>query len=93
MRMPQGEFIEVHQPLGEIGEDGHAIPLEYAGAKVPSKVNQLGVAGRPPQGALKSDPENEARLLDDTAADKHEREYRMLNTLQEENRARRGDEH
>ncbi len=93
MRMPQGEFIEVHQPLGEVDEDGHAIPLEYAGAKVPTKMNQLGVAGRPPQGALSADPVDQARLLDESAEEKHEREYRMLTTLQEENRARRNDEH
>ena len=91
--MPQGEFIEVHPPLGDVDEDGHAIPLEYAGAKVPTKMNQLGVAGRPPLGALTPDPQDEARLLEETTEEKHEREYRMLNTLQEENRARRHDEH
>src|SRR5699024_737540 len=94
MRMPQGEFIEVHQPLGDVDEHGHPVPLEYAGAKVPTKMNQLGVAGRPPHGSLTADPADEARLLDETAQDKHEREHTMLQTLQEENRARRdSDEH
>ena len=93
MRMPQGEFIEVHQPLGEMDEHGHAVPLAYAGAKVPTKMNQLGVAGRPPRGALKADPVEEARLLEDADHDKHHREHSMLTTLQEENRTRRHDGH
>ncbi|NLD85123.1 MAG: cytochrome bc complex cytochrome b subunit [Actinomycetales bacterium] len=93
MRMPQGEFIEVHQPLGEVDEHGHAVPLEYAGAKVPSKMNQLGAAGRPPHGALSADPADEATLLDKASHDKHEREHHMLTTLQEEHRSRRGGEH
>lgn len=92
MRLPQGEFIEVHQPLGEIDEDGHAVPLEYAGAKVPTKMNQLGVAGRPPRGTLTHDPLDEADLLDKADDAKQHREHSMLETLQEENRSRRGDE-
>src|SRR5699024_3798384 len=93
MRMPQGEFIEVHQPLGAMDEHGHAVPLAYAGSKVPTKSNQLGVAGRPPRGALKADPIVEARLLEDAEHDKHYREHSMLTTLQEENRGRRHDDH
>jgi ubiquinol-cytochrome c reductase cytochrome b subunit len=93
MRLPQGEFIEVHQPLGEVDEHGHPVPLEYAGAKVPSKMNQLGVAGRPPQGGLSADPADEAKLLDESAHEKHHREHSMLTTLQEENRTRRHDGH
>ena len=88
MRLPQGEFIEVHQPLGEMDEHGHAVPLEYAGAKVPTKMNQLGVAGRPPRGALTADPVDEVRLLDEAEHDRHHREHSMLTTLQEENRSR-----
>ena len=45
-RLPSGEFIEIHQPLGEIDAHGHAVPLEYADAPVPKRLNQLGVAGR-----------------------------------------------
>lgn len=92
MRLPQGEFIEVHQPLGDVDEDGHAVPLEYAGATVPSKMNQIGVAGRPPHGALTADPADEAELLDDAGHQKHDDESSMLTTLQEENRARRADD-
>lgn len=93
MRMPQGEFVEVHQPLGGMDEHGHAVPLEYAGAKVPTKMNQLGAAGRPPRGALTADPVDEVRHLEDSDHGKHDREHSMLTTLQEENRTRRRDEH
>jgi ubiquinol-cytochrome c reductase cytochrome b subunit len=38
-RLPDGRFIEVHQPLG-VGDHGHG--LEYVGAPVPKKMNRLG---------------------------------------------------
>jgi ubiquinol-cytochrome c reductase cytochrome b subunit len=38
-RLPDGRFIEVHQPLGA-GDHGHG--LEYVGAPVPKKMNRLG---------------------------------------------------
>jgi ubiquinol-cytochrome c reductase cytochrome b subunit len=44
-RLPHGEFIEVHQPLGAVDAHGHGT-LEYAGAPVPKKMNRLGGAGR-----------------------------------------------
>ena len=46
-RLPHGEFIEVHQPLGGVDAHGHAIPLAYQGAPVPKRMNQLGFAGAP----------------------------------------------
>ncbi len=40
-RLPDGRFIEVHQPLAS--PDGHGRPaLEYAGTPVPKKMNKLG---------------------------------------------------
>jgi ubiquinol-cytochrome c reductase cytochrome b subunit len=39
-RLPDGQFIEVHQPLAPAGDHGHG--LEYAGAPVPKKMNRLG---------------------------------------------------
>src|SRR6266566_5222144 len=39
-RLPSGEFIEVHQPLGLVDEHGHGV-LEYAGSPVPKKMNRL----------------------------------------------------
>ena len=56
-RLPHGEFIEIHQPLGGVDDHGHAIPLEYQGASVPKRMNQLGSAGAPVAGSLlKPDP-------------------------------------
>ena len=33
LRLPHGEYIEVHQPLGPVDEHGHPIPLDYQGAR------------------------------------------------------------
>jgi ubiquinol-cytochrome c reductase cytochrome b subunit len=41
-RLPDGRFVEVHQPLGPVDDDGHALPLDYAGWVVPKKMNRLG---------------------------------------------------
>ena len=48
-RLPSGQFIEVHQPLGEADEHGHT-HLGYAGAPVPKKMNKLGAGGRAVRG-------------------------------------------
>ena len=40
-RLPSGEFIEIHQPLGPVDEHGHGT-LQYAGMAVPKKMNKLG---------------------------------------------------
>jgi ubiquinol-cytochrome c reductase cytochrome b subunit len=40
-RLPDGRFIEVHQPLVEPDGHGHGA-LDYAGAPVPKKMNRLG---------------------------------------------------
>ncbi|HLY33648.1 MAG TPA: cytochrome bc complex cytochrome b subunit [Jatrophihabitantaceae bacterium] len=39
--LPNGEFIEVHQPLGPVDEHGHGT-LAYAGTPVPKRMGQLG---------------------------------------------------
>jgi len=63
-RLPHGEFIEVHQPLGPVDEHGHPIALEYQGAPVPKKMNKLGSAGAPVAGSmLKADPAEETAAL------------------------------
>jgi ubiquinol-cytochrome c reductase cytochrome b subunit len=48
-RLPSGEFIEVHQPLGPVDEHGHGT-LAYGGASVPKKMNQVGGARRAVKG-------------------------------------------
>jgi ubiquinol-cytochrome c reductase cytochrome b subunit len=64
-RLPHGEFIEVHQPLGGVDEHGHAIPLEYQGAAVPKRMNQLGSGGAPVPGSLLTpDPAEETEGLE-----------------------------
>jgi ubiquinol-cytochrome c reductase cytochrome b subunit len=44
-RLPHGEFIEVHQPLGPVDEHGHG-SLAYGGAPVPKRMNHIGGARR-----------------------------------------------
>ncbi|WP_033295568.1 cytochrome b [Amycolatopsis jejuensis] len=64
-RLPHGEFIEIHQPLGGTDSHGHAVPLEYQGAPVPKKMNKLGTAGHAVPGTFWSpDPAEETAALD-----------------------------
>ncbi|HEY2063091.1 MAG TPA: cytochrome bc complex cytochrome b subunit [Amycolatopsis sp.] len=64
-RLPHGEFIEIHQPLGGTDSHGHAIPLEYQGATVPKKMNKLGTAGHAVPGSLlRPDPPEESAALE-----------------------------
>ncbi len=84
-RLPHGEYIEVHQPLGPVDEHGHPIPLEYQGAPLPKKLNKLGAAGRPARGGwLTADPDDEARALDDAEHEGEERQLEMLRERQEQ---------
>ncbi|GAA5045387.1 cytochrome bc1 complex cytochrome b subunit [Nocardia callitridis] len=60
-RLPHGEYLEVHQPLGPVDDHGHPIPLEYQGASVPKKMSKLGAAGKPGTGGfLRADPHEES---------------------------------
>ena len=43
-RLPDGRFMEVHQPLVQPDEHGHT-QLDYAGWPVPKKMNRLGAIG------------------------------------------------
>ena len=51
-RLPSGEFIEVHQPLGPVDEHGHGT-LAYGGAPVPKRMNHVGGARRAIRGFFK----------------------------------------
>ena len=63
-RLPHGEFVEVHQPLGGVDEHGHPVPLAYQGAKVPKRMNDLGAAGSPLKGGwFRPDPAEEQDAL------------------------------
>ncbi|WP_334023205.1 cytochrome bc complex cytochrome b subunit [Nocardia terpenica] len=80
-RLPHGEYIELHQPLGPVDEHGHPIPLEYQGAPVPKKMNRLGLSGKPGTGSfLRADPAHENEQL---RAVEHEQEHRQLAVLRE----------
>jgi ubiquinol-cytochrome c reductase cytochrome b subunit len=77
-RLPSGEFIEVHQPLGAVDEHGHG-ELEYAGSPVPKKMNRLTSAGRRVRGFLApvqdptevADRSDTERALEERGADEH----------------------
>ncbi|WP_031467675.1 cytochrome b [Sciscionella sediminilitoris] len=72
-RLPHGEFIEVHQPLGGTDEHGHAIPLEYQGASVPKKMNELGYTGKGISGIWRAaDLPEETAALERARAEQHE---------------------
>ncbi|WP_026343141.1 cytochrome bc complex cytochrome b subunit [Nocardia sp. BMG111209] len=80
-RLPHGEYIEVHQPLGPVDHHGHPIPLEYQGAPVPKKMNKLGAAGKPGIGSfLIADPLEQQQALVDV---EHEQEHKQLAILAE----------
>src|SRR3954469_5059139 len=51
-RLPTGEFIEVHQPLGPVDSHGHGA-LGYGGAPVPKRMNQVGGGRRAIRGFFK----------------------------------------
>ncbi|MPY78720.1 MAG: cytochrome b [Actinophytocola sp.] len=71
-RLPHGEFIEVHQPLGPVDDHGHPVPLEYQGAPVPKKMNELGYAGKAVAGSwLTPDPAEETIALERAQAAQH----------------------
>lgn len=88
-QMPNGAFVEIHQPLGPVDEHGHPVPLAYAGAIVPKQMNELGYADRISRGSLiKADEQRYVDAAVETAhANEHE-EKAMLENLQEANRAR-----
>jgi ubiquinol-cytochrome c reductase cytochrome b subunit len=80
-RLPHGAYIELHQPLGPVDDDGHPVPLEYQGAPVPVKMNKLGSGGSPGSGSfLRADPPAEDRALTEAA---HAAERKALATLKE----------
>src|SRR5215218_1393614 len=68
-RLPHGEFIEVHQPLGAVDEHGHGA-LAYGGGPVPKRMNHIGGARRAIRGFF-SPIEEPARVeLEERADDR-----------------------
>ncbi|WP_305091729.1 cytochrome bc complex cytochrome b subunit [Prescottella sp. R16] len=86
-RLPHGEYVEIHQPLGPVDDHGHPIPLEYQGAAIPKKMNKLGSAGKPGSGSWVSpDPAEQSQALEAAEhAGEHE-QLRILSEYQDRNR-------
>ncbi|WP_433578954.1 cytochrome bc1 complex cytochrome b subunit [Nocardia brasiliensis] len=90
-RLPHGEYIEVHQPLGPVDDHGHPLPLEYQGAPVPKKMNKLGSAGKPGTGSfLRADPWQESEQHFEI---EHAEEHRQLAVLQKRQELENGGKH
>ncbi|MFI6216051.1 ubiquinol-cytochrome c reductase cytochrome b subunit [Nocardia vulneris] len=90
-RLPHGEYIEVHQPLGPVDDHGHPLPLEYQGAPVPKKMNKLGSAGKPGTGSfLRADPWQESEKHFEI---EHAEEHRQLAVLQKRQELENGGKH
>lgn len=86
-QMPNGAFVEIHQPLGPVDAQGNAIPLEYAGARVPKQMNELGFAGSPGRGGfLSPDDAAIAERAEQVEHDNEREEKAMLESLQAANR-------
>ncbi|WP_067825684.1 cytochrome bc1 complex cytochrome b subunit [Nocardia inohanensis] len=84
-RLPHGEYIEIHQPLGPVDEHGHPIPLEYQGARVPRKLNELGIAGRPGTGSFfRADPPAEREQHRATESAEEHKQLAVLRRAQED---------
>ncbi|WP_137723779.1 cytochrome b [Prescottella subtropica] len=87
-RLPHGEYVEIHQPLGPVDDHGHPIPLEYQGAAVPKKMNKLGSAGKPGSGSwVTPDPVEQSQALE---AAEHAGEHEQLRILSEYQNRNRG---
>ncbi|WP_293951994.1 cytochrome bc complex cytochrome b subunit [uncultured Corynebacterium sp.] len=85
-QMPNGAFIEVHQPLGPVDEHGHPVPLPYAGAAVPKQMNELGYAELETRGGFFGpDPADVAQKAQAIAHANHAEEIATLAALQEAN--------
>ncbi|GAB3692429.1 cytochrome b [Corynebacterium nasicanis] len=88
-QLPNGAFVEIHQPLGPVDAHGHPVPLAYAGAAVPKRLNQLGFADRISRGSLvKADEQRFADAAVENAHANHREEVAMLESLNEANRAK-----
>ncbi|WP_288831334.1 cytochrome bc complex cytochrome b subunit [uncultured Corynebacterium sp.] len=81
-KLPNGAFIEVHQPLGPVDEYGHPIPLEYAGAPVPKQMNQLGFSDSETIGKFSSSELGISEKLRDATERNHLEEVETFRALE-----------
>ncbi|MCQ4617821.1 cytochrome bc complex cytochrome b subunit [Corynebacterium sp. CCUG 59401] len=83
-KLPNGAFVEVHQPIGPVDERGHQIPLEYAGAVVPKQMNQLGYADSETSGTFSPDDPAITARRNEIARQNHHEEVETLRALEAE---------
>ena len=83
-KLPNGAFVEIHQPIGPVDEHGHQIPLEYGGARVPKKMNELGYADSETSGIFKSDDPALVSRRNEIARNNHHEEVETLRALEAE---------
>jgi ubiquinol-cytochrome c reductase cytochrome b subunit len=82
-RLPHGEYIELHQPLGPLDDHGHPLPMPYEGAALPKRMNKLGSAGHPGSGSLLvADPPEEQQRQIELDSEAHHVEKDALRALQ-----------
>ncbi|WP_066526413.1 cytochrome bc1 complex cytochrome b subunit [Corynebacterium bouchesdurhonense] len=82
-KLPNGAFVEIHQPLGPVDEHGHAVPLEYGGAPVPKQLNQLGFADSETVGTFGPADLAVTERVRDAADEHHHEEVETLRRLEE----------
>ena len=70
----------------EVDEHGHPVPLEYAGARVPKQMNQLGFADSETQGTFSPDDSALMHRVHEIHSDNHDEEAEMFRRLNEANR-------
>ena len=85
-RMPNGAYVEIHQPLGPVDEDGNAVPLEYSGSYVPKQMNQLGYSDSETTGLFSPDDPELMKRKREIAEKNHREETETLRRLNEKNR-------
>lgn len=82
-KLPNGAFVEIHQPLGPVDEHGHAVPLEYGGGRVPKQMNQLGFADSKTVGAFSPADISITERIRDVNEENHREEVETLRRLEE----------
>ena len=82
-RLPNGAFVEIHQPLGPVDEHGHPVPLEYAGARVPKQMNQLGFADSDTIGKFSPAELGVTERVRDAEEQKHHEAVETMRALEE----------
>ena len=86
-KLPNGAFVGVHQPLGPVDQHGHQLPLEYAGARVPKQLNELGYADSETSGIFSPDDPSITAKRNEIKRANHHEEIETLRALEAEKEA------